>query len=488
LKRSGSKKRLDDHSDSDSEYSKRSRGKPLKRSSSKKRLDDSDSETEHSSRVKPLKRSSSKKRLDDSDSETEYRKPKPTVEESVRQARTILKSVKKSKDSDVTVEVQQVMNSEMSALIAQLKTQREEMERRLKESETEATKLRLEREESRRQIVELETRKNDTEVRMAETKKEVKELQAKSTIETANQTSEKIIASAELNKVSQEREEMSKMIKKLEKAKSSMEGRLEKAAEETTVLKTEKEIATKRVSEVEKEREALRLRLSKIEQTKVDIESKLNEAEEEANQLKEEKKLKTREIRNMRSSQHNRSTIDLAEVERMNITRDLKRVSEEKQQMLDMMAQLDSSRHRLQGLVEEDEMSLGMGSAFAPQPGMIVSHYVPAVPVSLGNSIGDFNHGEPRSDEEYRPAGWLGNTISNRSFNNLCDAGSMEEGTRAKGRGGRTRDPSERSTRSIGLLDEKREKARMAEKRLRSKMEKSRSARSDHQGEVAGGW
>ena len=344
--------------------------------------------------------------------------PPPRYEESVRQARTVLKTVKNTKDEDVTVEVQQVMNTEMSALIAQLKTQREELENKLKDSETEATKLRIEREESKMKIVELETKKNDTEARMEETKKEVRELQAKNTLEIANQGAEKILVNAELEQVKKEREEMNKMIKKLEKAKNSLEERCDKATEEAAVLKTEKDVAKKRVTEVESEREALRARLSQIEYTRADIEAKLAESELEAKQLKEVKKMKTQEIRDMRTSHHNRSTINLAEMERKDITRNLKRVTEEKQQMLEMMAQLNASHNRLCDLVEVDEcgfddgQSLGMGSAWEPQPPNVLA-------TSFNSSISGLSlsgGGQLSGEENERPAGWLGNEIQNRNM------------------------------------------------------------------------
>jgi hypothetical protein len=173
------------------------------------------------------------------------------------------------------------------------------------------------------------------------------------------------MVAAELHQVQREREAMSKMIKKLERAKGDMEGRLQNAHDEAQVLKVEKDVATKRVTEVEQEREALGVKLSQIGKTRGDIETRMKEAEEETNQLKAEKKFKTKEIRDMRASEHSRSIIFQAEDERKNITQNLKKISEEKGQMRAMMAQLDSSRHRLQDLMDdpediEDEMSINM--------------------------------------------------------------------------------------------------------------------------------
>ena len=52
------------------------------------------------------------------------------MEQSLRQGRTILNSVKSSKKKGASLEYQEEMNEEMNALISQLKKQREEMERK----------------------------------------------------------------------------------------------------------------------------------------------------------------------------------------------------------------------------------------------------------------------------------------------------------------------------------------------------------------------
>jgi chromosome segregation ATPase len=483
-----------------------------------------------------------------------------------------LKSVKQSKDAVISVEVQEVMNSEMSAIIAQLKAQREETEKKLREAEIEATRLHIEKEVSKRHIIELETRQNETENRLEETKKEAKMVQATSVVEVANKESEKIMVAAELQQVQKEREEMSKMIKKLERAKGDMEGRLRDAQDEAQVLKVEKDVVTKRVTEVEQERETLTVKLSQIERTRGDIETRMKEAEEELNQLKAEKKFKTKEIRDMRASEHCRSIMFQAEDERKNITQNLKKISEEKEQMRAMMAQLDSSRHRLQDILDDtpedinEEMSIdivaqsmGMYGSQANQrdpysvyPQTQSTPSQPArsagvSPVSLSQStknylqpskamgdmpmsdnrrnemvMKDFHVGEERvalvnwlgdsiqlqqeqrlqpprtgtgtgrrnssapldDDEEEiphgeRPAGWLGHTISNRSFNNLNAA--MEPRGAAQEASSRRRDPSTH-VRQAGTqetayesqnLRSKREKARSAERRLRQEMDRS---------------
>ena len=84
------------------------------------------------------------------------------------------------------VKVQEVVNLEMIFLIAQLKTQREETERRLGEAKQEATKLQLEKDADKWQIIELETRKNKNENRLDETHKEAKMAQATAVVETAS--------------------------------------------------------------------------------------------------------------------------------------------------------------------------------------------------------------------------------------------------------------------------------------------------------------
>ncbi len=350
-KRSG-RKGYSSHEDTDSDQSRgRHKGKRI---GSRKHLDDSDSDLDYESSYRPNKKYEPR-------SKTAYRNDddleRPSVEESVRQARSILKTVKqteKSANGGVPVEVQQVMNAELSAMIAQLREQKQEMERRLRESEIEATKLRLEKEASQRQIVELETRTVETQKSLQTTKNEARNLQANQTLEVATREAETIKVSAELEQVRKERLEMSKMIQKLEAARESMKDKLKQAQEESIVLRTENSEATKKINAVEKDREELQKRLAQIQQTRTDVERRLQDAAKEANVLKALKKVKAHEIREERASTHVReSYLNEMESERRGISKNLKMMEQEKKEMMVMMDQLDSSRHRLNSLMEE---------------------------------------------------------------------------------------------------------------------------------------
>lgn len=243
-------------------------------------------------------------------------KNSPTVEESIRQGRTILKSVKSS--PDVSMEMQETMNKEMNALIAQLKTQRLEMESKLKASEQEAAQLR----------------------------------QEKGRVAIGGASSEPAIEivtpESELEAVRKEREQMSKMIKRLESAKNEMSEKLKRAQAETEVLKIEKEASTQRVTEITREKEALTAKIEKIESTQGEIKTKLQESEDKVSRLQAEEKMKTLEIQAMRGSVDNRLYLDEAEAERRLINDQLQQQEFERQQMLHMMDQLDEARARME--------------------------------------------------------------------------------------------------------------------------------------------
>ena len=132
--------------------------------------------------------------------------------------------------------MQEVMNQEIMALIAELKAQRDAMERMLQEGEQEASNLRLEKEADQRRIIELETRKLETENHLEEINEEAKMAQTGVDVKEGSRDLESVCVPTELEKVRKEREEMSKMIKKLEKARKEMEDQLQQAQEEANVV------------------------------------------------------------------------------------------------------------------------------------------------------------------------------------------------------------------------------------------------------------
>lgn len=357
-----SRKGIDTESDSEEDRSRDNRrGRKADRRSHDSDSDD-DSWTQNNKRKSKDKSRKSKNRhdsdeesdsshhrgnrnyVDDDDSVTRHKK---SVEQSVRQARTILKTVKKSKKDGVSVEVQHVMNEEMNSLLAQLREQRDEMERRLRASEMEASKLRLEKETSKQTIVEVHREKLGT----------------SNTVNgpgvTQVVTTEMVDFAAELELARKERLEMTKVIKKLEKAKETMEDKLNETQQEATALRTENLQVSKKMTDLEKDREELRLKLHNINETRGDIETRLKIAEEETRKLKDLKKTKTKEIREERESTHVRqSYLDEMETERKGISRNLKKIEEEKHEMMARMAQLEDSQQRLTALIESDEQSL----------------------------------------------------------------------------------------------------------------------------------
>jgi len=187
---------------------------------------------------------------------------KVTVEESVRQARTILKTIKNKKKSgglnadeegNVTVEVQQVMNAELSEMIALLKRQKDDAERRLRDSETEATKLRIEKEASARHIAELQTRNTQSQQDLMYTQQEAHHLYAQNTWTVAESEATTLRVASELDQVRKEREIMSKMITKLEKAKWNMESKLKAVEDEAYILREERTMAIHQVQSAQNE-------------------------------------------------------------------------------------------------------------------------------------------------------------------------------------------------------------------------------------------
>ena len=370
----------DSSSSSDDDFSSRRTSKSSKKSKQKKR--------HHS----PKRRSRSPRRPSAS----------KTVEESMRQGRSILNSVHKTTDA----EAQLSMNNQMNTLIAQLKQQRLEMEAKLKASEQEAAQLRAEKAQQHNgNNFQLNTINEG----------------GGGGVEVATPESENSRVVAELEAVRKEREQMSKMIKKLESAKTDMESKLEKAKQEANVLKTENAASAQKVSQVTKEKEELKSKMEQIETTKTDIKSKLEKAEEEVNKLKQEKKSKTLEIRDMRGSVHNRSVLNEAEVERKRINQKLKQQELEREQMMHMMEQLEQSRARLQVIMsdsddETESLTRTPPDSFQGGGGGRSWDTSPSEP---------FPDQVPRVIERERPA--LGRSGSNRSLRQLREEEDDDE-------------------------------------------------------------
>ena len=340
-----------DDSESNNEKSKKKKG-GSRRGHSESDSSESDEEIYNKRSRKPSKATQKennwKKRVEEWDdsqhTKEDIKKRRNATDESVRQARTILTSYSATKDQDISSQVQAAMKTEMTDVIANMKALREVMEERLREAEKAAATLRLEQESSRKQITELETKKQAAENRLQETEKEAKMVRSNSCRELAEKEGEKITVSAELDGVRKERETMSKMIKNLEQAKQDMEGRLTEAKDEATTLKAQNEESTKRVSEVEKDRETMKLKLAQLQTTRDNIEARLKEAEEEGKQLKEERKEKSKQIKRC----DNDESIHQYQSQKNTMSRELKNLETEREEMKTTLARLNKSYNNVQ--------------------------------------------------------------------------------------------------------------------------------------------
>jgi hypothetical protein len=543
LTRRNSKKNLDSD-DSDTDRGGKKKGK-LARRNSKNSLVDSDSDSSQDSERNKKKKKNNKggSRRGHSDSESESsdsdegfsknrnkKQPKrgKAVDESVRQARTILTSYSTTKDQDISSQVQAAMKTEMTDVISTMKAQREEMEERLRVAEKAALALREEQESSKQQITELETKKKETEERLHETQKEAKMVRSNSCLELAEKEGEKIIVSAELEGVRKEREKMSKMIENLEQAKQDMEGRLTQATEEATTLKAQNEESTKRVSEVEKDREKMKLKLTQLQRTRGTIESRLKEAEEEGKQLKEEHKEKTKQIKRC----NNDDGIHQYQSQKNTISRELKKLETEREEMMTMLARLDKSCENVQGQIGVSRHDIGGRRVTSNRPSH-ANNRQPSVqderpkdnksgswlakdilnrsqhgieggdrardsrPLNRskhGIEGGDrsrdsrpLNRSKHGIEQEWghqslpvtaRPAGWLGDEISNRSFHGLSPMDREPEAcdSRIATKKKRSKDPSVDPSFSSesANLQIKREKHRATERRLQKAISKGK--------------
>mmetsp|Transcript_24176 Transcript_24176/g.44958 ORF Transcript_24176/g.44958 Transcript_24176/m.44958 type:complete len:534 (+) Transcript_24176:851-2452(+) len=443
-----------------------------------------------------------------------------SVEESMRHARSILEN-----SQDANGKLQQ---TEMTELLAQLKLQKEEMEAKLKTVEEEKSKLKLEMESNQREA-------------------------------------DKKVANAELDVVKKEKEEMAQLIKKLETAKIEMEERLQAARNETEILKEEHQDTLNRVEKVESEKEQLRAKLATVEMSRDDIHMRLMEAEGRSQQLKEAKRAKTLEIRELREKPGvSTPMVEESERQRRTISKNLKRVEEEKAQFRAMMAKMDmieestssavSSLSPLnsipvvanQGARQSLAECVSNGStrlmdfendeamqSHPPNRKFIRSSSTSRLLDNKNNSNDtrkmmhnleqDIMSSQIHNCQMYtqdevsviscplnyiqatvdRPAGWLGDQISNRSYTNLTALEQTPEkkqhgrppsrssrshrGTRSRSRsrsgrshrrtGSRSRSKSRsRDGASSSKLDRKRERARKCEKKLREELRHSRSA------------
>jgi hypothetical protein len=342
-----------DSEDSDSGRGGKKKGKPVRRNS-KNNLFDSDSESPSEDSERNRKKSKKKSKKKNSGSRRGHSDSED--EESLhsmkgRRAKKPPSSPKgwnATDEQDISSQVQSAMKTEMTDVLATMKAQREVMEERVREAENEAMKLQLEQESSRKQITELETKKQETEHRLNETRKEAKMVRSNSCLHLAEKEGEKIIVSAELEGVRKERENMSKMIKNLELAKQDMEGRLTQAKEEATTLKARNEESSKRVSEVEEDRETMKLKLAQLQTTRGTIEARLKEAEEEGIQLREERKTKSKQIK----SCDNDEGIHRYQSQKNTISRELKKIETEREEMRIMLDRLNQSCSNVEGQID----------------------------------------------------------------------------------------------------------------------------------------
>jgi hypothetical protein len=497
----GKRNSKNNHSDSDSESSEDSprnnKKSKKKKGDSRRGHSDSDSESSgsedefHSKHSKKSSKATQKgsnwkenvNEWDSSDSEhtkEEEKKRRKGTEASVRQARTILTSYSTTKDQDISSQVQAAMKTEMSDVLATMKAQREVMEERLQEAERAAMKLRYEQEYSRKQITDLETKKQEAENSLQQTQQEAKLVRSNSYLQLAEKEGEKIIVSAELEGVRKERENMSKMIKNLEQAKQDMEGRLTRAKEEATTLKAQNEESTKRVTEVEKDRETMKLKLAQLQKTRSTIEARLKDAEEEGKQLKEERKEKSKQIK----SCDNDDDIHQYQSQKNAISKDIKKIETEREEMTTMLARVDKSCDNVK--TKDTSSWLAKDILNRSQHGL-----------EGGDRSRDSRRFPPGSDHARgmgSTAGRLGNEISNMSFNDMSFAGDrehdaprvMDPPTKAP-KQKRSKDPSVYSRRDhaddqshlsgeSASLQMMREKHRASEKRLKNAISKGKPA------------
>jgi hypothetical protein len=393
------------------------------------------------------------------------------------------------------------MNSEMATLMAELKRQKEEMEIKLKAVEDEKSKLKSEMESNQREA-------------------------------------DKKLVTAELDIVRKEKEEMALLIKKLEKAKKHVEEKLEDARLETRSLKEDLMETASVVQEMEEEKQQLQLKLSTAETSRDDIHMRLMEVEGRLKQLKDEKRMKSMEIRELRQAgEVYAPLVEQSQRQKRSISKELKRAEEEQFQLRSMMSTLDNGNLKSLSISEHlpenhgrtlfsarrsnssnnlmdqaneylpqlprhprsSSMNMLTNENFTNTNNMMSNlereimmaqvRQVPAEEVSVISScVVD------RIDMGNRPAGWLGDTIANRSFTNLHDldeeedeGGGRRHRSRSSSRSLRSRSSSKSRRRSRSgdrkrsdksSISEKKEKLRQSEKKFRDGVRRSRSSRS----------
>ncbi|KAL3902673.1 MAG: hypothetical protein SGILL_010741, partial [Bacillariaceae sp.] len=306
-----SSSRDDDKEDSYFDSRKSRRSKKNSRSLSRSRRSksprnsrhDSDSEESHSddSSSHSVDWSKSTRKQGKSNKKKKSKRNVWEDETTMRQARSVLKNSEHADDLDTVAQVQ--MATEMATLVTEMKRQREEMESRLKSVEDEKSVLVLEMDRNQKEA-------------------------------------EKKVANAELDIVKKEKEDMSLMIANLEQAKLDMEDKLQNAQYETLVLREQQLDTATTVDAMIMERQQLEAKLSNVEVSRDDIHMRLMQAEELSKQLKAEKKAKTKEIHSLRDL-GDTPMVEESQRQRRSISKDLKRIEEEKAQFRSMMAQMD---------------------------------------------------------------------------------------------------------------------------------------------------
>lgn len=106
---------------------------------------------------------------------------------------------------------------------------------------------------------------------------------------------------SKLDEIWHEREDMSTMINKLEKAQEEMLSQLKEAKYEARALKRENAASIKLVSSMAWGKAELMARLGRIEETRGDVRLQLKEAKDDVQKLKKEKLSKEKEFMRLKT-------------------------------------------------------------------------------------------------------------------------------------------------------------------------------------------
>lgn len=204
-------------------------------------------------------------------------------------------------------------------------------------------------------------------------------------------------------------------------------------------MKAQNEESTKRVSEVEKDRETMKLKLAQLQTTRGTIEARLKEAEEEGIQLKEERKEKSKQIKRC----DNDDDIHQYQSQKNTISRELKKLETEREEMMTMVDRLNKSCSNVQSQIGVSRHSImGMDGSLNSSHAMSESrshsakdHYSSNRPshsrsksptrpnVNRRSGMGDRANSQPslhtERPRENKSNSWLAKDILNRSQHGL---------------------------------------------------------------------